>query len=213
MKQERRGFINPSPIRIPSFDPKLELAVLASGKGSNFERILMDIKDNKLDAIIKCLIVNRSDCGAINIAKKYSIPYFIHDHKNYSNRELFDLTILNTLKEYKVEAIIMVGWMRIVTSVLLNEFKGRVVNIHPSLLPSFKGNKAISQTIKSKVKITGCTVHLVDQEIDSGQIIIQAAVPVLAEDTEVSLLSSVQYFEHKIISLGIGLAAEKWRNS
>ena len=107
----------------------------------------------------------------------------------------------------------MVGWMRIVTNILLSEFKGRVVNLHPSLLPSFKGSNAILETLKSKVTITGCTVHLVEQEIDSGKIIIQAALPVLANDNDISLLSSVQYYEHKIISLGIALAAKEWRNN
>ncbi len=208
-----RGFINPSPIEIPSFTPKLELAVLASGKGSNFERILVDIKSNKLDANIKCLIVNKSDCGAINVAKRYSVPFIIHKHQDYNNREEFDRAILNTIKQYNVEGIVMVGWMRIVTNILLSEFKGRVVNLHPSLLPSFKGSNAILETLKSKVTITGCTVHLVDQELDSGKIIIQAALPVLANDNDISLLSSVQYYEHKIISLGIALAAKEWRNN
>ena len=106
----------------------------------------------------------------------------------------------------------MVGWMRIITNIILREFQGRVVNLHPSLLPSFKGNNAILQTLRSNVTITGCTVHLVEQEIDSGKIIIQAALPVLANDNEISLLSSVQYYEHKIISLGIALAAKEWRN-
>ena len=207
------GLINPSPIEIPSFKPKLELAVLASGKGSNFERILIDIKSNKLDANIKCLIVNKSDCGAIDIAKKYSVPFVIHKHQDYDNREEFDRAILNTIKEYNVEGIVMVGWMRIITNIILREFQGRVVNLHPSLLPSFKGNNAILQTLRSKVTITGCTVHLVDQEIDSGKIIIQAALPVLADDNEISLLSSVQNYEHKIISLGIALAAKEWRNN
>ena len=206
------GLINPYPIEIPNFTPKLELAVLASGKGSNFERILIDIKNNKLDANIKCLIVNKADCGAINIAKKYSIPFIIHNHQDYNQREEFDKAILNTIKEYNVEGIVMVGWMRIVTDILLREFKGRVVNLHPSLLPSFKGNNAILQTLQSKVTITGCTVHLVDQELDSGKIIIQASLPVLASDNEISLLSSIQYYEHKIISLGIALAAKEWRN-
>ena len=208
-----RGFINPSPIEIPCFKPKLQLAVLASGKGSNFEQILVDIKSNKLDANIKCLIVNKSDCGAINIAKRYSVPFIIHKHQDYNDREEFDRAILNTIKQYNVEGIVMVGWMRIVTNILLSEFKGRVVNLHPSLLPSFKGSNAILETLKSKVTITGCTVHLVDQEIDSGKIIIQAALPVLDTDNEISLLSSVQYYEHKIISLGIALAAKEWRNN
>ncbi len=207
------GFINPYPIEIPNFKPKLELAVLASGKGTNFERILIDIKNNKLDANINCLIVNNSHCGAIKIAEKYSVPFIVHKHQDYNNREEFDLAILNTIKEYNVEGIVMVGWMRIVTNILLREFKGRVVNLHPSLLPSFKGNNAILQTLRSKVTITGCTVHLVNQKIDSGKIIIQAALPVLADDDEFSLLSSIQYYEHKIISLGIALAAQEWRNN
>ncbi len=205
------GFISPYPIEIPKFTPKLSLAILASGKGSNFQRILLDIKNKKLDANIKCLIVNNPDCGAIKIAKTFLIPYIVINHKNYNKREDFDIAILETLKKYDVEGVIMVGWMRIVTSILLREFKGRVVNLHPSLLPSFKGNRAIEQTLKSKVRITGCTVHLVNEELDSGEILIQAALPVLNDDTPMTLLSSIQNYEHKIISPGIALAAMKWR--
>ncbi len=205
------GFIYPYPVEIPKFKPKLDLAILASGKGSNFERIMEDINNNILDATIKCLIVNNPECGAIDVAKKYLVPYNIINHKDYNCREELDNAILNTLNNYDVEGIVMVGWMRIVTSILLSKYQGRVVNLHPSLLPSFKGNKAIQQTLLSKVKITGCTVHLVDEKVDSGEIIIQAAFPVKQNHDEITLLNSVQKYEHKIISLGIALSALNWR--
>ena len=138
------------------FDPKLKLGILASGKGSNFEAIILDINSNRLDAEIICLIVNEPDCKAIEKAKKYSIPYFIIDHRDYKSRESFDEEIIKILVNSNVEGIIMVGWMRIVTQKLLHKFHGRVVNLHPSLLPSFKGNNAIKKAIYAGVKIIGC---------------------------------------------------------
>ena len=205
--------INPDTKEFPKFKPKLKLAILASGKGSNFETIINDINNRRLDAEITCLIVNTKKCGAINKALKHNIPYYILNNNDYLTREELDKAIISKLKEFNTEAIVMVGWMRIVTPVLLDEFKGKVINLHPSLLPSFKGNKAITQALNHKVKFTGCTVHLVEKEVDSGEILIQAISPIYNNDTEEMLRGRIQAQEHRIISMGIALAAIKWRGS
>ncbi|MEO0014558.1 MAG: hypothetical protein RLZZ535_2947, partial [Cyanobacteriota bacterium] len=111
-------------------------------------------------------------------------------------------------KDYGVDWVIMAGWMRITTQVLLDGYPNRVINIHPSLLPSFKGIKAIEQALQAKVKITGCTVHLVSLEVDSGEIIMQAAVPVLSDDTLDSLHARIQVQEHRILPTAIAIAAQ-----
>ena len=205
--------INPYTEDLPRFNPKLKLAILASGKGSNFETIIKDINNKKLDAEISCLIVNNNQCGAIIKALKYNIPYYIFKHNDFTTREELDKAIIDKLRAFNPEAIVMVGWMRIVTDVLLDEFKDKVINLHPSLLPSFKGNQAIKQAINHKVKFTGCTVHLVEKEVDSGEIIIQAISPVYENDTEDILRKRIQHQEHRIITKGIALAAVRWRGT
>ncbi|KGG15268.1 MULTISPECIES: phosphoribosylglycinamide formyltransferase [unclassified Prochlorococcus] len=205
------AIINPNLTTLPKFKPKLTLAILASGKGSNFEAIIKDINNDKLDAEIKCLIVNDPNCGSIEKAKNNCIPYFILNHKDYNNREDLDFAIINILERFNVEGVIMVGWMRIVTSILIDKFNGKVVNLHPSLLPSFKGNKAVNQALSSSSKITGCSVHIVNKDVDSGEILVQAAIPINELDDEDTLHFKIQEQEHKIISIGIAIAASKWR--
>jgi phosphoribosylglycinamide formyltransferase-1 len=130
------------------------------------------------------------------------------NHRDYKKREDLDMAIVNTLKEYQVEWVIMAGWMRIVTEVLVNAFPNRVINIHPSILPSFKGIHAIEQALQAKVKVTGCTVHLVSVEVDSGPILMQAVVPILSDDTPETLHARVQIQEHRIFPQAIVLAAK-----
>ncbi|WP_269622948.1 phosphoribosylglycinamide formyltransferase [Prochlorococcus marinus] len=210
---ESKTIISPAYKKPISFSPRIKLAIMASGKGSNFNTILTDIQNGYLDADIICLIVNNKNCGAYKIAKKNSIPILYLDHNCYVSRQEFDKAIINKLNNFYVEGIVMVGWNRIVTNILLNEYQGRVVNLHPSLLPSFKGNNAIKKAIEANVCISGCTVHLVEEKVDSGEILIQSAVPIDIEDDETSLLRNIQIQEHKIISIGISLAAQKWRRN
>ena len=129
------------------------------------------------------------------------------NHRQYQSRENLDHEIVAVLKAYGVDWVIMAGWMRITTQVLLNSYRHRVINIHPSLLPSFKGIRAIEQALQAKVKITGCTAHLVSLEVDSGEIIMQAAVPVFADDTVDSLHARIQAQEHQILPQAIAIAA------
>ncbi len=122
-----------------------------------------------------------------------------------------DDDISNVFKESNVEAIIMAGWMRIVTNKLIKAFPNRILNIHPSLLPCFPGINAINQALDAKVKITGCTVHMVCEKVDSGPILIQAAVPVYEEDNLAILTSRIQHKEHIILPMGVYIAAKSWR--
>tara|TARA_Y100001968_G_C19357116_1_gene717792 strand:- start:34 stop:705 length:672 start_codon:yes stop_codon:yes gene_type:complete len=204
--------ISPKIENIPRFKPKINLAVLASGNGSNFEAISKAISNNFLDAKISILIVNKEDCLAISKAKSLGIIVKYINHKEYRNRELYDSAIIKILSKYDIEGIIMAGWMRIVSSVLIDAFPDRILNIHPSLLPSFKGANAIKKAIDSGVKITGCSVHRVVKEVDSGEIIAQAALNISDKDTYNTLTKKIQAKEHEIFPYAIALAARRWRD-
>ncbi len=174
------------------------LAVLASGSGSNLEAIAQAIHDGKLQAKIAVMIYNEPDAFASQRAEKFGIPAILVNHRDYKSRKALDLAIIDILNQYQVELVIMAGWMRIVTQVLIDAFPERILNIHPSLLPSFKGIHAIEQAFNYGVKITGCTVHLLSLEVDSGKILKQAAVPVLPEDSLADLQKRIQVQEHII---------------
>ena len=208
-----QSLISPLDLGSPLFDPKIRLGVLASGNGSNFEYIIKSIKNNQLNAEISILIVNNPDCLAIKKAIKYKIPFVIINHRDCQTRLEHDMLVLKKLEDLSVELIVMAGWMRIVGEELINRFKNRLINIHPSLLPSFKGIDAIQQAIDQKVTITGCTVHYVQKEVDSGSIIIQAAVPLKEKDSIETLKKRIQDMEHIILPLAIAKVAIEIRTS
>ena len=187
--------------------PPIKLGVMASGSGTNFEAVAKAIADRRLNAEIKVLIYNNPQAKVRERAEKYNIPTVLIDHRKYQQREDLDREIVAVLKAYDVDWVVMAGWMRIVTKVLLNGYPERIINIHPSLLPSFKGIRAIEQALAAQVKITGCTVHLVSLEVDSGKILMQAAVPVLPDDTLETLHARIQVQEHNILPQAIALAA------
>jgi phosphoribosylglycinamide formyltransferase 1 len=174
------------------------LGVLASGSGSNLEAIANAINNGELEASIAVLIYNNPDAFCATRAQKLGIPTVLLNHRLYKSREELDGAIIEVLRQYGVELVIMAGWMRVITQVLLDAFPQRVLNIHPSLLPSFPGIHAAEQALKYGVKIAGCTVHIVSLEVDSGPILIQAAVPVLEDDTVDSLQQRIQVQEHII---------------
>ncbi len=187
----------------------LQLGIMASGSGTNMEAVAKAIALGELNAEIKVVIYNNPDAKVRSRAAKYNIPTVLINHRHYPSREELDRVIVNTLKEHNVDWVVMAGWMRVVTQVLLAGFPRRVINIHPSLLPSFKGIRAIEQALKAKVKITGCTVHLVSLEVDSGEILIQSAVPVLPNDTPETLHARIQIQEHLILPQAIAIAANQ----
>nr|WP_290226949.1 phosphoribosylglycinamide formyltransferase [Trichocoleus desertorum] len=195
-----------SPSTIPAAAP-LKLGVMASGSGSNFEAIAQAIADGQLNATIQVLICNNPNAKALERAEGWGTPCVLLDHRTFSSREDLDRQIADTLKQHGVEWVIMAGWMRRVTQVLIDAFPDQMLNIHPSLLPSFPGIRAVEQALQAGVKISGCTVHYVHLEVDSGPIVMQAAVPILAEDTPEMLQARIQVQEHRIFPPAIALAA------
>ncbi len=205
------SLISPLDSGSPIFAPKIRLGILASGNGSNFEYIIKSIESQQLNAEISILIVNNPNCLAIKKAIKYKIPYVIINHKYCNSRFEHDMLVMKKLEELSVELVVMAGWMRIVGEEIINGFRNRLINIHPSLLPSFKGVDAIQQAIDKRVTITGCTVHYVQKEVDSGSIIIQAAVPLKEQDSKETLTKRIQDMEHIILPLAIAKVAKNIR--
>ncbi|MGB7443072.1 MAG: phosphoribosylglycinamide formyltransferase [Coleofasciculaceae cyanobacterium] len=195
---------------LPTNSP-LKLGIMASGKGSNFEAVAIAIEEGRLNAQIQVLIYNNPGAFVATRAIQRGIPAVLLNHRNHKKREDFDNRIVETLREYEVELVVMAGWMRLVSSVLIEALPEQIINIHPSLLPSFKGVGAVEQALASGVKIAGCTAHLVTLDMDSGPIILQAAVPVLPEDTPETLHARIQVQEHLILPQAIALAANSNR--
>ncbi len=195
--------ISPGTKVINNSPRKINLAILASGHGSNFEALINSIKQNHLNAEIKVLIVNVPGCGAIEKALKHNIKYVLLDNHKFPNRKAHEIEILRILSHYSIDLIVMAGWMRIVSNLLIENYTERIINIHPSILPSFKGSKAIQDALNQAVKITGCTVHIVQKEVDSGEIIIQGAVAIDSNDNIDTLTSKIHKIEHIILPKAI----------
>ena len=189
----------------------LSLGVMASGSGSNFEAIAVAIAQQQLNADVKLVIYNNPDATVKERAEKYHVPHLLLNHRNYSTREALDADIVKHFRQAGVEWIIMAGWMRIVTPVLLDAFSRRILNIHPSLLPNFRGVRAIEQALTAGVKVSGCTVHYAEAEVDSGPIVAQAVVPIFADDTVDTLHARIQAQEHHLFPLAIAIAAYQIR--
>ncbi|MGI0489065.1 phosphoribosylglycinamide formyltransferase [Pantanalinema rosaneae CENA516] len=192
-----------------ALDTPLKLGIMASGSGSNFAAIAQAIADHTLNAQVQVVIYNNPGAKVVARADRWQVPAVLLNHREFPNREALDTAIIDTLRQYEVEWVIMAGWMRLVTPLLIDAFPNRILNIHPSLLPSFKGVHAVEQALAAGVKITGCTVHYVVPEVDSGSIIIQAAVPVLPDDTAETLQARIQVQEHRIFPQAIALAARQ----
>ena len=209
--------ISPEISEFRRFTPKLKIGVLASGKGTNFQELINLSKDENLDIDIKVLITNKGNAGCIKRAQDASIPHKVISTSEFLQKKLFEAEIINTLISFDVELIVMAGWMKIVSSSFVNRFKGKIINIHPSLLPSYKGSNAINEALSNGALITGCSVHFVETEVDSGSLIMQAALPVLKNDNFESLTKRIQILEHKILPLSIShagyLIREKFKDN
>ncbi len=195
---------------VPSGDTSsapLKLGLMASGSGSNVEAIASAIAAGKLNAQIQVVVYNNPDATVAARADRLRLTKMLLNHRHFASREALDQAIAETMRQHQVEWVIMAGWMRIVTQVLIDAYPNRILNIHPSLLPSFPGARAIEQALQAGVKITGCTVHYVELKVDSGPIIVQAAVPVLPDDTPETLHQRIQVQEHRIYPMAIALAA------
>ena len=182
---------------------------MASGAGSNFEALVRACRLGPLDASVELLVVNRADCGARGRAERLDVPSELLDHQLHPTRENLDRALINAFQAKGVDLVVMAGWMRIVTPVLIEAFPQRLLNIHPSLLPSFRGLDAVGQALAAGVCLSGCTAHLVAAEVDAGPILVQAAVPLLAGDNRSSLAARIQVQEHRILPLAVALAASR----
>jgi phosphoribosylglycinamide formyltransferase-1 len=186
----------------------LKLGVLISGNGSNLQSIIDHIEKGSLRAIIKIVISNNPDAYGTIRAKKHGIPVVILKHTDFKNKEDFDLELIKILKSNQVDLVILAGFMRILTPAFLKAFSHKIMNIHPALLPSFPGIHGQKQAVEYGVKISGCTVHFVDEGVDTGPIIIQSAVQVLDDDTEETLAARILKKEHMIYPQAIQLFAD-----
>ena len=176
----------------------LNLGVLVSGNGTNLQAILDAVASGELDARVRCVVSNKREAFALERARKAGVPAIALAHKEYATREAFDEAVLAALREHGVEWVVLAGFMRVLTPVFLRSFAGRVVNVHPALLPAFPGVNAVAQALAHGVRVSGCTVHFVDEGVDSGPIIAQRAVPVLDGDDEASLAARIHAAEHEL---------------
>ena len=186
----------------------LKLGVLISGSGSNLQSIINHIEQEDLRARIQIVVSNNPEAYGLTRARNHHISCAVVKHQDYASREDFDHELIRILKEAKVDLVVLAGFMRILTSSFLRAFENRIINIHPALLPAFPGTHVQQKAIDYGVKFSGCTVHFVDEGVDTGPIIIQAVVPVLPDDTAESLAARILMEEHKIYPQAIRYFAE-----
>jgi len=173
------------------------IGILLSGRGSNFEAIARQIDEGKLSAEIAVVVSNLESAPGLRRARERGLNVFFASSKGLS-REAFDRQVIQILEETRVDLVCLAGFMRLLSPSFIQAFRNRVLNIHPSLLPAFPGLDAQRQALEYGVKVSGCTVHFVDEGLDSGPIVLQAVVPVLDGDTEESLSSRILEQEHQI---------------
>jgi phosphoribosylglycinamide formyltransferase-1 len=178
------------------------LGILLSGRGSNFEAIADNVASGKIDAEIAVVISNRPQAHGLEAARQRGLPNVAIPSKGL-DRNIYDVMLAEELKRHAVDLVCLAGYMRLLSAAFVREFPGRVLNIHPSLLPSFAGLDAQHQALQHGVKVTGCTVHFVDEYLDAGPILVQAAVPVLDDDSVESLSARILLEEHRIYSEAI----------
>ena len=186
-------------------DPRLTLGILVSGRGSNLAAIVEAIADGALPARVGVVLSSKKDAQALQ--KTGDAPTYFVDPAGYADRTEYDGALVNLLKAHGVDLVVLAGYMRWVTPTLIEPYRGRIINIHPSLLPAFPGLRAQRQALEHGAKITGCTVHFVDEKMDDGPIIAQTAVPILEGDTEALLSDRILHEEHRLLLSAIGHVA------
>ena len=175
----------------------MRLAVLLSGRGSNFQAIHEAVQRGELNAKIVCVLSNRPDAPGIQRAREWGYDAHVIDHKQFATREAHEEAVLRVLDEARPDYIALAGYMRLLSPSFVERYRNRILNIHPSLLPAFPGVDAQAQAIAHGVKVSGCTVHLVDENLDAGPILVQRAVEVRDNDTPESLAARILVEEHK----------------
>ena len=187
---------------------KENLGILCSGRGSNLQSIIENIDNGNINAEIKIVLTDKPNAMALNRAKDAGIKAVCVNRKEFETREAFEEALIKELKAANVTLVILAGFMRLLSPLFVRAYEGRIMNIHPALLPSFQGAHAHRDVLAYGVKVSGCTVHFVDEGMDSGPIILQEAVPVLDGDTEETLAARVLKVEHRIYPEAIRLFAE-----
>lgn len=182
-----------------------KIAVLASGRGSNFQAVLDNIAAGKINGKCIALLTDNKDSYSIERAKNAGIPVIVHNFKDYPDRAAYERDLIVSMRNTGADLFVCAGYMKIIGSEIAREFFGRMINIHPALLPAFPGLHAQRQALEYGVKIAGCTVHFVDEGVDSGPIIIQKAVPVLDDDDEDAIDARILEQEHIAFSEAIAL--------
>lgn len=180
------------------------LGILISGRGSNFEAIAASIQGGALNAEIAVVVANRPEAAGLEIARKRGLLSVCLPSRGL-DREVYDRTVLAELEKHQVDLVCLAGYMRLLSATFIRSYPNRILNIHPSLLPAFPGLDAQHQALAHGVKITGCTVHFVDEELDAGPIILQAAVAVQDDDTAETLSARILREEHRIYSEAIAI--------
>ena len=185
------------------------LAVLVSGNGSNLQAIIDAIQNKTLDASIKLVISNRADTRGLKRAEAAGIPTLLIEHTQYSSREEFDQAMLDALKTCQPDLVVLAGFMRILSAQFVSALSGKLINIHPSLLPLYKGTQTHKRALEAHDSVHGCSIHYVTEELDGGPVVAQSEVPIYPNDSEQLLAARVQKEEHQLYPFCIGLIAQK----
>jgi phosphoribosylglycinamide formyltransferase, formyltetrahydrofolate-dependent len=186
----------------------MRIAVLASGKGSNFRVIAEHVRAGRIPVDLSLLLCNKPDAPALDIAREFGVPTWSRSHRDFASREAFDAAMLNAMRDAGVEAVVLAGYMRLLSTEFVRTYAGKIINLHPSLLPAFAGTNGGADALAYGVKLTGCTVHFVVDDMDAGAVIIQAALPVAENDTEESLMPRVHALEHRIFPQALAWLAQ-----
>lgn len=186
----------------------LKIAILASGEGTNAQAIIDKAREGVLDAEIRLILSNRPGAGVLKRAEIAGVPLRVLDHREFPDRMSYDLALVEILRESKCEIIVLAGYMRILSKAFLDAFEGHVINIHPALLPSFPGTHGAEDALGYGVKISGASVHFVEENMDSGPLIIQAAVPVNTSEDVQCLRERIHRLEHRIYPQALQWLAE-----
>jgi phosphoribosylglycinamide formyltransferase-1 len=187
---------------------KKRIAVLASGRGSNFQAVVDAIAAGEIPAVCVGLITDNPRAYAVKRAEDAGIPAVVVEYARFPSKAAYEAALLAAMRSCRADLFVLAGYMRILGAEIVHEFSGRMVNIHPALLPAFTGLHAQRQAVECGVKVSGCTVHLVDEGMDTGPIVVQRCVPVLPDDDESALTDRILVEEHKALPLAVKLFCE-----
>lgn len=184
------------------------LAVLVSGRGSNLKAIVDHMRAGRINATIALVLSNAPDAPALGFAREEGIPVWAQNHNNYASRKAFDAAMMAAMKEAGVDAVVLAGYMRLLSREFIRAYEGRILNVHPSLLPAFPGVSGGGDAVLYGVKIAGCTVHFVVEDVDAGPVVIQAATFVAEDDTAQTLMERIHALEHRVYPQAVAWFAD-----